>query len=98
MPPNIALLLIIIMYSFFLAKFFVASLNIDEQEKLLLRFCMAQKLVIFTTKSVEYMPFYLSLATFVNGVVWTAYALIRFDPIIIVIFLKTSDLISYLSS
>ncbi|KAL3742878.1 hypothetical protein ACJRO7_018222 [Eucalyptus globulus] len=36
------------------------------------------KLVI-TTKSVEYMPFFLSLASFANGLCWTAYALIRFD-------------------
>ncbi|RDX90191.1 Bidirectional sugar transporter SWEET7, partial [Mucuna pruriens] len=39
------------------------------------------KLVI-TTKSVEYMPFYISLASFGNGVAWTTYALIRFDPFI----------------
>ncbi|KAI4315554.1 hypothetical protein L6164_028350 [Bauhinia variegata] len=39
------------------------------------------KLVI-TTKSVEYMPFFLSLASFGNGVAWTTYALIRFDPFI----------------
>nr|UJT76400.1 bidirectional sugar transporter SWEET6b [Hemerocallis fulva] len=36
------------------------------------------KLVI-QTKSVEYMPFFLSLAGFLNGVCWTAYALIKFD-------------------
>ncbi|XP_010266587.1 PREDICTED: bidirectional sugar transporter SWEET4-like [Nelumbo nucifera] len=36
------------------------------------------KLVI-TTKSVEYMPFTLSLASFANGICWTTYALIRFD-------------------
>ncbi|XP_031481943.1 bidirectional sugar transporter SWEET4-like [Nymphaea colorata] len=36
------------------------------------------KLVI-RTKSVEYMPFFLSLASFANGICWTAYALIRFD-------------------
>ncbi|MQL89892.1 hypothetical protein Taro_022481, partial [Colocasia esculenta] len=36
------------------------------------------KLVI-TTKSVEYMPLFLSLASFFNGVCWTIYALIRFD-------------------
>ncbi|XP_077242526.1 bidirectional sugar transporter SWEET6b-like [Tasmannia lanceolata] len=36
------------------------------------------KLVI-ETKSVKYMPFYLSLANFLNGICWTAYALIRFD-------------------
>ncbi|KAL2342650.1 hypothetical protein Fmac_003935 [Flemingia macrophylla] len=39
------------------------------------------KLVI-TTKSVEYMPFFISLASFANGVAWTTYALIRFDPFI----------------
>ncbi|KAG4958215.1 hypothetical protein JHK82_034971 [Glycine max] len=39
------------------------------------------KLVI-TTKSVEYMPFFLSLASFGNGVSWTTYALIPFDPFI----------------
>ncbi|PON44975.1 SWEET sugar transporter [Parasponia andersonii] len=39
------------------------------------------KLVI-TTKSVEFMPFFLSFTSFVNGVTWTTYALIRFDPFI----------------
>ncbi|KAL6543989.1 Bidirectional sugar transporter sweet7 [Orobanche gracilis] len=41
----------------------------------------AMKLVI-TTKSVEYMPFFLSLFSFLNGISWTAYALIRIDPFI----------------
>ncbi|CAK9310875.1 unnamed protein product [Citrullus colocynthis] len=41
------------------------------------------KLVI-KTKSVEYMPFFLSFASLANGVVWTAYACIRFDPFITV--------------
>ncbi|KAF8379998.1 hypothetical protein HHK36_027467 [Tetracentron sinense] len=36
------------------------------------------KLVI-TTRSVEYMPFFLALASFANGICWTSYALIRFD-------------------
>ena len=31
------------------------------------------------TKSVEYMPFFLSLVNFLNGCCWTAYALIKFD-------------------
>ncbi|XP_062074619.1 bidirectional sugar transporter SWEET4-like [Humulus lupulus] len=39
------------------------------------------KLVI-TTKSVEFMPFFLSLTSLLNGVTWTTYALIRFDPFI----------------
>ncbi|KAL5719045.1 Bidirectional sugar transporter sweet4 [Ranunculus cassubicifolius] len=41
------------------------------------------KLVI-TTRSVEYMPFFLSFASFANGVCWTTYALIRFDLFITV--------------
>ncbi|KAK7399081.1 hypothetical protein VNO78_10256 [Psophocarpus tetragonolobus] len=36
------------------------------------------KLVIMT-KSIEYMPFYISVASFGNGVAWTAYALLPFD-------------------
>ncbi|OMP02904.1 SWEET sugar transporter [Corchorus olitorius] len=39
------------------------------------------KLVI-TTKSVEYMPFFLSLASLANGVAWTTYAFLPFDPFI----------------
>jgi solute carrier family 50 protein (sugar transporter) len=39
---------------------------------------MDQKMVI-QTKSVEYMPLSLSLASLVNGICWTAYALIKFD-------------------
>ncbi|KMS97571.1 hypothetical protein BVRB_5g125950 [Beta vulgaris subsp. vulgaris] len=39
------------------------------------------KLVI-TTKSVEYMPLSLSVASFANGIAWTVYALYPFDPYI----------------
>ncbi|GMJ06280.1 hypothetical protein like AT4G10850 [Hibiscus trionum] len=41
------------------------------------------KLVI-STKSVEYMPFSLSLASFANGVTWSTYAFLPFDPFIAV--------------
>ncbi|KAK8491698.1 hypothetical protein V6N13_097467 [Hibiscus sabdariffa] len=41
------------------------------------------KLVI-RTKSVEYMPFSLSLASLVNGVSWTTYAFLPFDPFLAV--------------
>ncbi|KAK6928321.1 SWEET sugar transporter, partial [Dillenia turbinata] len=37
---------------------------------------------VIKTKSVEYMPFLLSLANFTNGSVWPACALIKFDPFI----------------
>ncbi|XP_011022456.1 PREDICTED: bidirectional sugar transporter SWEET4 [Populus euphratica] len=39
--------------------------------------------IVITTKSVEYMPFYISLASFANGVAWSAYAFIKFDPFIL---------------
>lgn len=39
---------------------------------------------VITTKSVEYMPFTLSLVSFLNGICWTTYALIRFDIFITV--------------
>ncbi|XP_044504017.1 bidirectional sugar transporter SWEET6a-like [Mangifera indica] len=39
---------------------------------------------VIRTKSVEYMPFYLSLAGFTNGCVWAAYALIKLDYFILI--------------
>ncbi|CAL5433476.1 unnamed protein product [Camellia sinensis] len=36
--------------------------------------------MVISTKSVEYMPLTLSLASCANGICWTTYALIRFDP------------------
>ncbi|KAF7810523.1 bidirectional sugar transporter SWEET4-like [Senna tora] len=56
--------------------------------------------MVITTKSVEFMPFYVSLASFGNGVAWTTYALIRFDPFIAIpngigTLLATSQLILY---
>ncbi|KAH7658037.1 solute carrier family 50 (sugar transporter) protein [Dioscorea alata] len=35
--------------------------------------------LVIQTKSVEFMPLFLSLASFFNGLCWTTYALIRFD-------------------
>ncbi|BBH09257.1 Nodulin MtN3 family protein [Prunus dulcis] len=40
--------------------------------------------MVIKTKSVKYMPFTLSLANFCNGIVWLIYALIKFDPYILV--------------
>ncbi|KAF4399499.1 hypothetical protein G4B88_022582 [Cannabis sativa] len=42
------------------------------------------KLVI-TTKSVEFMPFFLSFASLLNGITWTTYALIKFDHFITIL-------------
>ncbi|PWA79819.1 nodulin MtN3 family protein [Artemisia annua] len=40
--------------------------------------------MVIKTKSVRYMPLTLSLATFANSIVWCVYALLRFDPYILV--------------
>ncbi|CAN0890258.1 Bidirectional sugar transporter SWEET5 [Linum grandiflorum] len=40
--------------------------------------------MVIQTKSVKYMPFCLSFAAFWNGIVWTGYALLRFDINILV--------------
>ncbi|KAI5683467.1 hypothetical protein M9H77_04695 [Catharanthus roseus] len=39
---------------------------------------------VITTKSVKYMPFYLSLANFANGIIWFVYALLKFDPFVLI--------------
>ncbi|KAJ7974557.1 Bidirectional sugar transporter SWEET [Quillaja saponaria] len=39
---------------------------------------------VIKTKSVKYMPFYLSLANFLNGITWTIYALIQLDLYILI--------------
>ncbi|XVF58094.1 hypothetical protein PTKIN_Ptkin07bG0034900 [Pterospermum kingtungense] len=39
---------------------------------------------VIKTKSVKYMPFYLSLTNFLNGLIWMTYALIRFDLYILI--------------
>ncbi|XP_058203651.1 bidirectional sugar transporter SWEET4-like [Rhododendron vialii] len=38
--------------------------------------------LVISTKSVEYMPLSLSLASFANAICWSSYALIGFDPFI----------------
>nr|QHT64207.1 sugar efflux transporter 5 [Litchi chinensis] len=40
--------------------------------------------MVIQTKSVKYMPFLLSLANFCNGLVWLVYALLKFDPFIVI--------------
>ncbi|KAK6920733.1 SWEET sugar transporter [Dillenia turbinata] len=39
---------------------------------------------VIRTRSVKYMPFLLSLANFANGLVWSIYALLHFDPYVLV--------------
>ncbi|KAF7136069.1 hypothetical protein RHSIM_Rhsim08G0170700 [Rhododendron simsii] len=56
-------------------------------------FCIVFNIIMYTspltvmrmvirTKSVKFMPFYLSLANFLNGSIWLVYALLIFDPYI----------------
>lgn len=44
-----------------------------------------QQFKVVKTKSVKFMPLSLSLAGFFNGIIWSAYAFIRFDPYILVL-------------
>ncbi|KAF1876178.1 hypothetical protein Lal_00006809 [Lupinus albus] len=39
---------------------------------------------VIKSKSVKYMPFLLSLANFGNGVIWVIYALLKWDPFIVI--------------
>ena len=39
---------------------------------------------VIKTKSVKYMPLALSVASFSNAVIWTIYALLKFDPYLLV--------------
>ncbi|KAG9158462.1 hypothetical protein Leryth_013211 [Lithospermum erythrorhizon] len=39
---------------------------------------------VIKTKSVEFMPFWLSVAAFSNGITWTVYALLEFDLYILI--------------
>ncbi|KAL3512673.1 hypothetical protein ACH5RR_025392 [Cinchona calisaya] len=40
--------------------------------------------LVIKTKSVKYMPFYLSLTNFVNACVWFFYAFLKFDPYVLI--------------
>ncbi|KAL6848582.1 hypothetical protein ACP4OV_021608 [Aristida adscensionis] len=55
---------------------------------------------VITTRSVEYMPFTVSLVSFLNGICWTTYALIRSDIFVMIpngigTLLSTAQLILY---
>ncbi|XP_008800934.2 bidirectional sugar transporter SWEET5-like [Phoenix dactylifera] len=40
--------------------------------------------LVIRTKSVKYMPFFLSLTAFLNGVCWTVYAFLKFDIFVVI--------------
>lgn len=60
--------------------YFMTNLIMDKVliEYLCSKICYVQKTVILT-KSVEYMPFLLSFILFINGGVWTVYAVLVQD-------------------
>jgi len=47
--------------------------------KYLIKFTIVLQKLVIMTKSVEYMPLSISLASFGNGVAWTTYSLLPFD-------------------
>ncbi|WVZ11333.1 hypothetical protein V8G54_015863 [Vigna mungo] len=59
-------------YHLFLVSFENQKNNENEQTR------------VIRTKSVKYMPFLLSFANFANGIVWTTYALLKWDPFIVI--------------
>lgn len=40
--------------------------------------------MVIKTKSVKYMPFFLSLANLCNGIIWVIYAMLKFDINVVV--------------
>ncbi|CAK9311943.1 unnamed protein product [Citrullus colocynthis] len=40
--------------------------------------------LVIKTRSVKYMPFTLSLANFCNGIIWAVYAILKFDPNVLI--------------
>lgn len=48
-----------------------------------LKLIMLQKTVV-TTKSVKYMPFWLSFFLFLNGAIWAVYASLQHDVFLLV--------------
>ncbi|GAA0141848.1 hypothetical protein LIER_02898 [Lithospermum erythrorhizon] len=95
---RIKVALVVVVEVIFLAALAVVVLTLAHTTKLRSNIvgsiCMAGNIMMYasplsvmklviTTKSVEFMPFFLSLASFANGISWTIYALIRIDPFII---------------
>ncbi|KAL8520496.1 hypothetical protein ACS0TY_011132 [Phlomoides rotata] len=79
----LALLVLTLAHSTKLRSTVVGSICIAANIMMYASPLSVMKLVI-KTRSVEYMPFFLSLFSFLNGLSWTAYAFMRFDPFIVV--------------
>ncbi|XP_022871302.1 bidirectional sugar transporter SWEET7 [Olea europaea var. sylvestris] len=77
----LALLVLTLVHSIKLRSAIVGSICMVGNIMMYASPLAVMKLVI-TTRSVEFMPFFLSLFSFLNGISWTSYALIRFDPFI----------------
>ncbi|KAI3727769.1 hypothetical protein L6452_16389 [Arctium lappa] len=96
---RIRVIVVVVMEIIFLGVLFVLVLTIAHGTKLrsaiIGSICIAGNIsmyasplavmkMVIKTKSVEYMPFLLSLFCFANGVCWFSYGLIRFDPFVVV--------------
>ncbi|XP_024995431.1 bidirectional sugar transporter SWEET4-like [Cynara cardunculus var. scolymus] len=95
---RIRVILVLIMEIIFLGVLFALTLTLAHGTKLrsaiIGSICIAGNIMMYAsplsvmkmvikTKSVEYMPFLLSLFCFANGVCWFSYGLIRFDPFVV---------------
>ncbi|KAK3440034.1 hypothetical protein EUGRSUZ_B00362 [Eucalyptus grandis] len=69
--------------------FMAALVALCRSSALLVMLCIIFNIVMYTspltimTKSVKYMPFYMSLAMFLNGITWAVYALLKFKPFVL---------------
>ncbi|KAL8250409.1 hypothetical protein R6Q59_034102 [Mikania micrantha] len=93
------LVLVLFIEAIFIAAVVVATLTCchtyDSRSMIVGLICMVFNILMYVspltvmkmvikTKSVKYMPVTLALASFANSIVWCGYALLRFDPYILV--------------
>ncbi|KAL9680925.1 hypothetical protein QQ045_012706 [Rhodiola kirilowii] len=92
---SIVLLVEVVFLAIIAAITFIVFHTHEKRSTFVGAFCVAFGIVMYASpltvmykvwrdKSVEYMPFWLSFASFANGLVWVAYALIQFDLNIII--------------
>ncbi|KAG6401674.1 hypothetical protein SASPL_138538 [Salvia splendens] len=62
----------LVIESFYVGVFFLYSNTWPKRKR------------VIKTQSVKYLPFYLSLANLANGMVWSTYALVKFDAYILI--------------
>ncbi|XP_042009575.1 bidirectional sugar transporter SWEET4-like [Salvia splendens] len=96
---RLRLVAVVVAECFFLAALALCVLLLVKKPKsrsdIIGSICMAGNIMMYaaplsimklvtTTKSVEFMPFFISFFSFINGLCWTTYALLKFDAFILV--------------